>query len=305
MKPTDPKGIPLTGNKTMFIAGAHYSIPKEPGRNTSLLMAALMHVLLFVFLWVGIRWQSTEPIGVDAEVWDMSTREAAPLPTPSVPPPVVEQPPQPDPAAKQLEQQQQQDAEIAIERAKEKQRLENKRAEAEKARLLTEQQHKQELEDQKRKADAAKEQQALKTKQDAAKVDQQAKLDALKTAALDKKQRDDNLKRMTGSGGSGDAVKSTGNNRVDPSYAGKIAAKIKSNMTYLGADNGSDNPTVEFRIDLFPDGSLRGAAHKTKSSGVAAFDDAVERAITKSAPYPADKSGNVPPTIPLTYRLKD
>ena len=110
---------------------------------------------------------------------------------------------------------------------------------------------------------------------------------------------------MVGSGGTGDAVKSTGNNRVDAGYGGRIAAKIKSNMVYVGADSGPDNPTVEFTVDLFPDGSLRGAPHKTHSSGVPAFDEAVERAISRSAPFPADKSGNVPSMIPLTYRLKD
>ena len=289
--------------------GSHYPIPKEPGKNSALVLAGLMHVLLFLFLWIGIRWQSQEPVGVEAEIWDMTTREAAPLPTPEVAPPPapveVEQKP-PEPTAKQIEQEQ--EADIAIERAKEK-KLQEKKLQEDKERMQKEKDA-QAAKERQQKEDLAKE---LKKKEDQAKEAKKQEQDKLaqqkKADALAQKQRDDNLKRLTGqiigSGGNGDAVKSTGNNRVDPSYAGKIAAKIKSNMVYVGSDNGPDNPTVEFKIELFPDGSIKGVPQKTKSSGVAAFDDAVDRAIRKSAPFPADKSGNVPATIPLTYRLKD
>lgn len=270
----------------------HQQIPEEPGRKAAIFLAVLMHLLLILLLWVGIRWQSEAPVGVEAEIWDMTTRTAAPAapPTPPVPAPAEQTPPttpkvkEPEPVKKEREQEKEKErekeAEIAIERAREKKRIEEKhRAEKQKEEKKKEEKKKQEL----------------------AKIAEQKKAEALLA-----QQRSDNLKRLTGQvGGTGDAVKSTGNNRADPSYAGRIAAKIKSNMVYLGADHGSDNPTVDFVINLFPDGSLKGPPRKTKSSGVAAFDDAVQRAITKSAPYPADKSGNVPSTIPLTYRLKD
>jgi colicin import membrane protein len=267
----------------------HQQIPKEPGRKSALVLAGLMHVLLFLFLWIGIHWQSKTPVGVEAEIWDMHTRSAAPAPTIQTPPP----PPQvhrKEPKPVLEEQEQVRDAEIALERAREKKRIEQKHLEEKEAKLKEEKQkHIEEL------------QKAEKKKQELAKIAEQKKADA-----QIQQQRSDNLKRLAGQvAGTGDAVKSTGNNRIDPGYAGRIAAKIKSNMVYIGADNGPDNPTVDFVINLFPDGSLKGAPRKTKSSGVPAFDDAVERAITKSAPYPADKSGNVPSTIPLTYRLKD
>jgi colicin import membrane protein len=287
-------------NNTARQSGSHYQIPKEPGKNTALILAGVMHVLLFLFLWVGIHWQSKTPVGVDAEIWDVTTRDAAPVPVavaPPPPPPAVETPTPPRPSAEEI--QEEHDAEIALERAKEKQAAAEKQLKDQQ-----EKQQKAQQEEQKRQDDLEKEQKEQK-KQEAAKIAEQKKLDAKA-----EKQREDNLKRLTsqiaGSGGTGDAVKSTGNNRLDPSYAGKIAAKIRSHMAYFGSDNGPDNPTVEYTINLFPDGSLRGAPHKITSSGVPAFDDAVERAIANSAPYPADKSGNVPPTIsPLIYRLKE
>jgi len=271
----------------------HQQIPVEPGRKSAILLAGLMHVLLILFLWVGVTWQSETPVGVEAEIWDMNTRSAAPLPAVRhTPPPTEVKRKAPAPLVK--EQEQEQEAEIAIERARQKKLIEQKR--------LEEKEEKQREEKQKQKENLLKEE---KKKQESAKIAEQKKADALL-----QQQRNDNLKRLTNQlagqlAGTGDAVKSTGNNRVDPGYAGKIAAKIKSNMVYVGTDNGPDNPTADFVINLFPDGSLKGAPRKTKSSGVPAFDDAVERAITKSAPYPADKSGKVPSTIPLTYRLKD
>ena len=81
------------------LAGSHYLIPDEPGRYYALILAGLMHILLFLFLWVGIRWQNKEVLGVDAEIWDMTTREAAPKIVteiaPPAPEPVPESPPPP------------------------------------------------------------------------------------------------------------------------------------------------------------------------------------------------------------------
>ena len=272
-----------------------YYIPEEPGKKSAMLLAGLMHVLLFLFLWIGVRWQSKEPVGFDAEIWDMTTRQAAPRPQSAAPPRLVVEKPAPKVIKPEVippapDREYEQKVEIALQRELEK----KNRAEKLKAENL-----KKRAEEKKQQDDLAKAQN--EKKQEQARLEEQKKADAIA-----KKQREDNLKRLTSQvAGTGDAVKSTGNNRVDPGYAGRIAAKIKSNMVYVGTDGGSDNPTADFKINLFPDGSLRGAPVKTASSGVPAFDDAVERAIIKSAPYPADKSGDVPSVIPLTYRLKD
>jgi len=58
-------------------------------------------------------------------------------------------------------------------------------------------------------------------------------------------------------------------------------------------------------INLFPDGSLKGPVKKTKSSGNLAFDEAVEKAIDKSQPFPRDKSGEVPSSLTIVHRMKD
>ena len=83
--------------------GAPYTVPPEPSRLPSILMAAAVHAGLLGFLWAGISWQNTEPVAVTAEVWDMKTQDAAPPPpTPKVvedvtpkPEPKVEPKPEP------------------------------------------------------------------------------------------------------------------------------------------------------------------------------------------------------------------
>ncbi|WP_332847954.1 cell envelope integrity protein TolA [Massilia sp. S19_KUP03_FR1] len=77
--------------------GAPYQVPPEPNRWPSIGMAAAVHAALLAFLWIGVSWQSTEPVSVEAEVWDMKTQAAAPPePTPT-PVEQVAPPPEPEP----------------------------------------------------------------------------------------------------------------------------------------------------------------------------------------------------------------
>jgi len=77
-------------------AGAPYQVPPEPSRWPSIALAAGVHAALLAFLWIGVSWQNTEPVSVEAEVWDMKT-EAAAAPPPPSPPQEVAPPPVPEP----------------------------------------------------------------------------------------------------------------------------------------------------------------------------------------------------------------
>jgi colicin import membrane protein len=279
----------------------------------SISLAAMVHVLLIVFLWVGVQWQNKESTAVEAEVWDMTTREAAPLPvieTQVEPEKTIPKPEKTVPKEEPLE-----DPEIALAQEKKRKRIEKQKQEQE---LKLEQEkekekalklEKEKLAEQKKKLEKV----AEKSKLDEAekqKLAELAKQKSKEQASRDKAY-EENMRRLTGqagtsgSGGTGDAAKSTGNNRGDPSYAARIAAKVRSNTVFNTSDNSSNNPTVEYRIDLLPEGSLRGAIRKLKSSGVPAFDEAVEKAIEKSLPFPRDKSGEVPASIVYVHRMKE
>ena len=253
----------------------------------SLLLAGLVHLALLAFLVIGVQWQSSETVAVEVDVWDMTTREAAPLP---IEPELPKEDPQPivEPPKEIEKPVEQEDPEIAIAQEKKRKKLEK------------------EKQDELKKLELKKAELELAKKKEA----EDKKRIAKEKAAQDKI-FEENMRRLdgqvvkSGSGGFGDALKSTGINRGDPSYNAKVAAKIKSNTIYVVSDNSSSNPTVEFVIQLFPDGSLKGPIKKTKSSGILAFDDAVAKAIEKSQPFPRDKSGEVPGSLNLVHRMKD
>lgn len=79
-----------------------------------------------------------------------------------------------------------------------------------------------------------------------------------------------------------------------------IAREIKQQVRYTASPKQAGNPTVEMEILIFGDGTIF-AVNLLKSSGLPAFDKAVDKAIRDVAPYPS----NLPRRFHLTYRLKD
>ncbi len=310
-------------------AALPYAIPKEPGRGRAIALAAAVHAALLAFLWIGVRWQNDTPIAVEAEIWSPQIREAAQLPKPEVrevarPIPQVPVRSAPQPIEKivpddrpdiALEQFKKRKAKQRKELLKEQQKELTREKELEKEKEKTKDQEKA-----KKKAEDKREA-ANKLAQEKQQRDQAAKeRELLKKAALDKKRlaaelenkkldklHTDEMSRnqasVSGTGGSGTAPKSQGG-RADPGYVQKVGARIKSNTIFNVSDDVEGNPAVEYRVDLLPDGSIRDI-HKTKPSGVAGFDEAVRRAIEKSAPFPADKSGIAPASFTMTHRPKD
>lgn len=317
-----------------------YNIPQAPGRWRAITLALVMHVALFLFFWVGIRWQSETPLTVEAEIWDPVYKEAAPLPPEPQPQPQPE-PPKPEPVPvpepkpeppKVIEQPKVENPEIALQKEKEKKRkeelekqekadklkaeklkAEKEQAEKDKAeREKKDKQDKLDAEKQKKlKEEKLKEEEAKKKadadKQAAEKKKQQAAADAKDAKAAEARRQDD-LKRMMGqatsaTGGTGTAEKSQGP-KGNPDYANKLAAKIRANTVFDVPGDLSGNPAVEYTVELFPDGTVR-TVRNNKQSGVPGFDEAVRQAIMKSQPFPPDKDGKVKPSFTFTHKPKD
>lgn len=300
-----------------------YSLPQEPGRWRAIALAVAVHAALVAFLWVGIRWQSETPVAVEAEVWDMQAKEAAPKEVAPPPEPEPVRPPEPKPEPKPEVKAPVENPEIALELERKKKekarreeeermaRLKEEKAQAEKEKkALAKKEKEKQLALEKEKALLEKEKAEALAKKEKAEADKK-RLREAQDAKLAAKAREEEMKRITGatgavagSGGTGTAARSQGM-RGDPSYAAKIAAKIKSNTQYPVPPDLQGNPAVEYDVQLFPDGSLRGAPRKVKSSGIPAFDEAVRRAIELSAPFPADKSGSVPAAFPVIHKPKE
>ena len=281
-------------------------------------------MLLFVALGLVTRWSTQEQVvTAEAELWSAVPQQAAPRlvepePEPPKPEPQPEPRPEPKPAPRPAPEPevQKQDAEIALKKQKEeekkkllekekaeklrKDKLEKEKAEkAEKEKKLKEQKLKEE------KAEKEREKEREKKKHEAEqqkKEQAQAKADAARAEAL----RKENLKRMQGlagaSGGenaTGTALKSSG---PSASYAGRLVARIKPNITYPGDVLG--NPRAEVEVKVGADGTIL-SRRVVQSSGNKAWDDAVLRAIDKTEVLPRDTDGRVPPVIVLGFRPLD
>ena len=313
--------------------GSPYTVPPEPNRVPAILLALAVHAALLAFLWIGISWQNTEPVSVEAEVWDMKVESAATPPPPPPPQEVVEPEPRPEPTPeppppvpkvaepepvkpappdinlereKKLAEQKKQRELLEkreLEQKKERELAELKKKELEKKELEKKLAEKKELEkkaEEKKLADAKA---AAEKKKLAAEKAAKAKAEAAEQAKLDKL-REDELKRMMGAaGGSGSAQKSTAP-KVDAGYQAAIAAKVRSNTSFTGNTDVPGNPKAVFKVEQLPTGEIL-SVRLTKSSGVPQFDDAVERGINKSSPLPKKKDGTVERTIVVNFSMKD
>jgi colicin import membrane protein len=297
--------------------------------------ALFMHLLLLAAITWGVQWK-TQPntLSASAELWSAVPMEAAPAanepePTPPqpVPPPepvkAVEPRPEPKPEPKPTPPAppkvdaaaEREAADIALKKEKEKKLQEKKEAELEKKKKLEKDKlekaklDKEKLkEKEKEKAkelEKKKKEEALKKEVTAAK----AKEDAKKAAAEEKRTealRNENLKRMQGMAGAsgeenskGTALKASG---PSASYAGRIIARIKPNITFT--EDVAGNPKAEVEVRTSPDGTII-SRKLLSSSGNKAWDEAVLKAIDKTATLPRDEDGRVPPVLEISFRPKD
>ncbi len=306
---------------------AEFAPPPEPARGRSFAMAAAAHVLLFLALGLVTRWTTqTQVVSAEAELWSAMPQQAAPrlVETEPAPPPESErkpepvkpEPPKPAPRPAPEPEVDKRDAEIALKKQKEEEKkkaLEKEKAEKlRKEKLEKEKAEKEKAEKEKKlKEEKAKEQ---KAKEDKEREKNKAEADKRKAeeakekaeAARAEAMRKENLKRMQGlagaSGGensTGTALKSSG---PSASYAGRLVARIKPNITYPGDVVG--NPRAEVEVKVSADGTIQ-SRRILQSSGNKAWDDAVLRAIDKTEVLPKDTDGRVPPVIVLGFRPLD
>ncbi len=260
------------------------------------MMALLIHAGLLIALAFGVSWRSSEPAGTSAELWAAVPQAAAPAavepppaPLPKALPKVevkpVEAPPPPKDETR--------DAEIAVEKAKAAEK--EKREEQEREKL--ERQKAEKLEREKAEK-VEREKEARQEREQLEKEKRAAAAEAERTAKV----REENLKRMQGMAGATGAPQSTGTAQRDAgpgaNYAGKIVARVRPNIVLTE----SVPPTVRAEVEVraAPDGTITGR-RLTKSSGHAAWDEAVLRAIDRTGELPKDDNGKVPSSIVIGF----
>lgn len=308
-----------------------FAPPPPPGTGRSLGLALLVHLLLMVALTAGIQWNQDNSLSVEAELWAAVPMAVAPKLVEAEPPPP---PPPPPPAPKEMvkpppEPTSNVDADIALAKRKkqleeDKKKQETLEAERLKKELLKKEEEKKaklKEKEQKELKDKALKEKELKEKEKKEKErkekelkDKEAKKlqeqkDAKPSSADVKKleaMRQENMKRIAGMAGAtgdenatGTAQRSAG---PSDSYGGRIRGRIKPNITFT--EDIASNAPAEVEVRCAPDGTIVGKK-LIKSSGNAAWDNAVLKAIDKTEILPRDIDGRIHSPLVISFRPKD
>jgi len=298
-----------------------FAPPPPPGTGRSLGLALLVHFLLMVALTAGIQWNQDNSLSVEAELWAAIPMAVAPKLVEVEPPPP---PPPPPPAPKEMVKSppaptSNVDADIALAKRKkqleeDKKKQETLEAERLKKELLKKEEEKKaklKEKEQKEIKDKALKEKELKEKElkdkEAKKLQEQknakpSPTDVKKLEAM----RQENMKRIAGMAGAtgdenatGTAQRSAG---PSDSYGGRIRGRIKPNITFT-EDIASNSP-AEVEVRCAPDGTIVGKK-LIKSSGNAAWDNAVLKAIDKTEILPRDIDGRIHSPLVISFRPKD
>ena len=263
---------------------------KVTGKWLALLLAILVQAIFVAVLVFSVHWQNRKPEPVTVELYAPPTKapvtEAVTPPAPPVTPPPVPQPvpqpaPQPQPpppAAKptpaptpepKVEKPDTRAADIAL---RAKQEEERKKA-AEAARKEEEKKIRAQQEADARRALEEKKKQD--EKQNEARLRQQRETEAMRAQAEREGESRAKAER--------DSQQATQRRKAEDDWIRSIQAKVRGNVI-VPADIAG-NPEAIFEVVQLPTGEIIDAQLR-KSSGVRAYDDAVQRAILKSSPLP-------------------
>ncbi|MGH8784769.1 MAG: cell envelope integrity protein TolA [Cupriavidus necator] len=119
----------------------------------------------------------------------------------------------------------------------------------------------------------------------------------------DNAQRQGELARLRSqAGNSGSRAGSGSGAKPSSGYAERVRQRVKPNIIFN--EDVSGNPAAVVAVAMAPDGSVL-STRLAKSSGNAAWDNAVLRAVQRSDPLPRDENGVAPSNILITFWPRD
>jgi len=248
------------------------------GRWLALMLALAVHAVFIAVLVVSVRWQNRAPAPVTAELYAPTPRAAPveePAPPTPLPPPEPKPEPKPEPTPPKVVPKPEPKAEKPDPRAAEiarkaKQEEERRKQEAiERDQREREKKATEKREAERKKADEQKRLAEVRERQ--AREAQEMRAQAEREKAI----RDAQQKAAE--------AEAAARTRAEADYIRRIQAKVKGNVI-LPPDLGG-NPEAIFEVVQLPTGEIIDAVLK-KSSGMRAYDEAVQRAIMKSSPLP-------------------
>ena len=281
----------------------------------ALWLAVIVHAAFIAFLIFSVRWQNRPPLPVVAELYAPPVK-APPLPpprqepAPQPPPPKPEPPPQPraepkpQPKAEpKPDRPDPRQADIALKAKQEDERKRKEQVERDRRELEKKDRERKDAEDRKK-------QEAIRTAE--MRERQQREIEALRTQAERETQsraqaaeRETQLRAQAereAQQRARDAAEATARSRAEEDWIRRIQAKIRGNVI---VPELSGNPEAIFDIVQLPTGEIIDVQLR-RSSGVRAYDDAVQRAILKSSPLPRpDRAELFQRTLALKFRPRD
>ena len=277
--------------------------------------ALLAHVALLVALTVSVNWtQTQQPVVFEAElvsaVIEQAAPRAAPKP-PSAPPPKPEPQPAPPPppvTPPAPEPTQPSAADIALEKEKvEREKAAEEKAAREKAakeKAAKEKAAREKAAKKKAAREKAAKEKATKEKAAREKAARE-KAEAERQEAILKQMRAEQMARTadlvgldSNANAQGTAAKSKG---PSATYGAKVDAAVRPNIVFGGVVRG--NPPALVEVTAAPGGEIIGRK-LLRSSGVAAWDQAVLRGLDRTGRLPKDEDGTVPSPLIINFYPK-
>ena len=293
-----------------FTSDRPVNAPRARGKWTALMLALFVNLLFIAVLVFSVSWQNRKPDAVTAELY-APPPVAAPRPQPKaepVPVPKVEPPPEPKPVPKPpapvAEKPDTHEADIALKARREAERrqqeqAERARIEQERERREAEAKAEAKKAEEKRQADARERQQQQQLEAMRAQADREARLrtqaereSQMRAQAQRESQmraqaeRESQLRAQADAearGRAAQAAAGAARNKSQADWIDKIRSRIRGNINLPPDIVG--NPEAIFDVVQLPTGEIIDVKLR-KSSGVRAYDDAVQRGILKSSPLP-------------------
>jgi len=287
--------------------------PQQPRseQNTpaAFLLALAMHALLVGALWISVQWR-TEPSGaVVVELWG-GPPAAEPIviaPAPPPPPPPVRAEPEPERPNADIVLKQEKKAPPKVEPPPpdlKKVEAEKRRIEAEKQRVAVEEKRR---EAEKKQLEAERKKQAEAAAQAAERRRENESREAVRKAEEARMLAQAGAGSSAGSAGGtagGSARGTAAAGGGDAGYVGQLVALIRPRIVFAVPENTPASVYAEFQVDLLPTGEIL-AVRRLRASGLPGYDEAVERAIRRTDPFPRKRDGTVERTVIIRFRPVD
>jgi colicin import membrane protein len=269
------------------------------GKWTALILALLVNLLFVGVLVFSVSWQNRKPEAVTAELYappppqPRVTPQAKPQPPPPKPAPTPPQP-APKPPEPVVEKPDTRAADIALKAKRDEERRQQEQAERDRAQREARQQEEARKQDEARKAEEKRqadlrERQAKQVETMRAQAEREAQLRTRAERESQMRAQAERESRMRAQAEQESATRAeqaaagAARSRSQLEWIDKIRSRIRGYINLPPDIPG--NPEAIFDVVQLPTGEIIDVKLR-KSSGVRAYDDAVQRAILKSSPLP-------------------